>query len=347
MVRVKFLSRHHPDDWARYFPDGTGRWGGSQFIFERDALDYDWLVVHDDVPPGPGQRRGEAHERLRCPRQQTLLLTTEPESIKTYGRGFCAQFGAVITSQPAWALPHPQRHYQHAGNLWFYGLGAQSRLSRQALLAGPAADGKHDALSVVHSPKRMRHTAHAKRHALIEQLRAALPAMRVYGRNAEPLDDKAQALAPFRYHLAVENHIAPHHITEKLTDALLGRCLCFYAGAPNAAEYFPAESFIPIDIHNPARALATIRSAMADRLWEARREVIEEARQRVLEREHLFAIIDRVTGTAANADAPVTAAEAVLHGRHAWRRAHPLAAAAYLGEKLAVRLRCRASASSR
>lgn len=349
MIRVKFLSRHDPAEWQRYFPHGDGRWGNCRFVFDRDATAYDWLVAHDDIPASAGQRRASAIERLRCPPQQTVLVTTEPESIKTYGHAFCQQFGAVITSQPEWALPHPRRYYRHTGNLWFYGLGDAPHGDHAALVAGPQPSDKTEMLSVVHSPKRMRHTAHARRHALIEHLRDALPALQVFGRNARALDDKAEALAPFRYHVAIENHLAPHHITEKLTDALLGRCLCFYAGAPNAAAYFPADSFIPIDLHDPTGTVETIRTAIADQLWETRQSAIETARRLVLDREHLFAILARIIEEAVNASngpEPTAADNGMLLGRHAWRRAHPIAAAAYLGEKLAVRLRCRSAARS-
>ena len=52
-------------------------------------------------------------------------------------------------------------------------------------------------------------------------------------------------------HIAVENHIAPHHWTEKLSDSFLGYCLPFYIGCPNAADYFPEQSFIGLDIEDP------------------------------------------------------------------------------------------------
>ena len=82
------------------------------------------------------------------------------------------------------------------------------------------------------------------------------------------IEQKADALDPYRYHLAVENYIGPHYWTEKLADAFLGYTLPFYCGAPNAADYFPEESFIPIDINNFDGALETIRRAIADKEYE-------------------------------------------------------------------------------
>ena len=92
---------------------------------------------------------------------------------------------------------------------------------------------------MVFSPKRMRHTLHHHRFNFMRDLMQLLPEMHVYGRGARALDDKADALDAYRYHVAIENYIGPHHWTEKLSDAFLGLTLPFYAGCPNATDYFP------------------------------------------------------------------------------------------------------------
>jgi len=336
-LRVKFVSRLDPREWLRYFPDEDGRWRDCQFLFDRDEREYDWLVAYDDIPPDIGQTRGNACEVLACARDRTVLVTTEPASIKAYGRGFAAQFGHVLTSQPPWALPHPRRHYQQAANHWFFGSSPGHWMSRRDLVRGPAVDAKTRDISVVYSPKRQWHTLHAQRFDFIEAMRALLPEMAVFGRGATPMDDKADALTPFRYHLAVENYIGRHHITEKLTDAFLGRCLPFYAGAPNAADYFPKESFIAIDIRDPAGAAARIRRALRGAEWARPRAQIEGARRRVLEEHHVFAVLCRIiAGNRGDEDSRVERGESIV-GRHAWRRQHKTGGAVHLLEKLYVR----------
>jgi hypothetical protein len=336
-TRVKFLSRSDPREWLRYFPGEDGRWAACEFIFDHAARDYDWLVVYDDVPPATGQSRSAAREEIACPRKNTLLITTEPSSIKAYGRGYAAQFGHVLTSQPAWALPHPHRHYQQAANHWFFGSATGRWMSRADFVRGPAPEDKTQAISVVYSSKRQRHTLHAQRFEFIDAMRTLLPEMAVFGRGATPMDDKAEALAPFRYHLAVENHIGLHHITEKLTDAFLGRCLPFYAGAPNATDYFPPDSFIPIDIRDPAAAAALIRQAMQEDAWTKRLPAIEEARRRILEEHHLFAVVCRIIAGSVQGDAPLHGHNGVILGRHAWRKQHKIGAIEHVLEKLYVR----------
>lgn len=338
-THVKFLSRLDPREWLRYFPAEDGRWQGCQFLFDRDARDYDWLVVYDDVPPAQGQSRDNAREVLSCAPENTLLVTTEPASIKTYGRGFAAQFEHVLTSQPPWALPHPRRHYQQAANHWFFGSAPEHWMARADFVRGPAAEDKTREISVVYSPKRQWHTLHAQRFEFIEAMRQRLPEMAVFGRGATPMADKAVALAPFRYHLAVENYIGPHHITEKLTDAFLGRCLPFYVGAPNATTYFPEGSFIPIDIRDPDAAVQRIHAAIRNDEWTKRLPDIEEARRRVLEEHHIFAVVCRIIAAQPLEVTPAQEAGAAILGRHAWRKQHRIGGALHMLEKLYVRSR--------
>jgi hypothetical protein len=336
-VRVKFLSRVDSREWTRYFPDADGVWGNCHFIFQRDEARYDWLVVYDDIPAAPGQTRNTACEPLSCPPQNSILITTEPSSIKAYGKDFAGQFGHILTSQPAWALPHPQRHFQQAANHWFYGNGSQKWMAREEMLKGPTEADKAHTISTIYSSKRQWHTMHAQRFAFIQRMRELLPEMDVFGRGATPMDDKAEALAPYRYHLAVENHIAPHHITEKLTDAFLGRCLPFYAGAPNTTDYFPADSFVPIDIRDPEGAARTIHAAISADAWAQRLEAIDEARRRTLEEHHVFAVIARIIEQSASSTPAPAQARSTILSRHAWRKTHPIGALIHMGEKLYVR----------
>jgi len=149
-------------------------------------------------------------------------------------------------------------------------------------------------MSVVCSTKRQRHTHHHQRVRFVEQLKAVLPELDVFGHGWNYLPDKADALDPYRFHLAIENHVAPHHITEKLADAFLGVCLPFYHGCPNYADYFPEESVIPIDIFDFEGSRETIERAIRDREDEKRRDAILESRRRYLERYWLFAQVARI-----------------------------------------------------
>jgi len=330
-IRVKLLSRVPVRSWLRQFPGRDPVWGECAFVFDRDARDYDWLVVYEELPPKARERLSRGEERLACPRGHTLLVTTEPSAVKTYGEAFTDQFGWVLTSQEPQALPHPHRIYAQPALRWFYGIGAGHEVDYDALAARTPPQ-KPRAISTVCSTKRQTHTLHRTRFDFTERLKAALPELDVFGRGVRDMDDKAEALDPYLYHVAVENHVAPHHWTEKLADAFLGFTLPFYAGCPNAAEYFPAESFIPIDVRDPDGAVATIRQAMRDGEYERRLPAVIEARRRVLNQYNLFAVLAREI--AARHDAGAREAGGVIRSRAALRMRNPLLGARDLLQKV-------------
>lgn len=299
-------------------PEGSRQWGRCLFSFVPTDTEYDWLVVYDDLPAKRNEPRNQRYENLACARSHTMLTTSEPSSIKHYGNAYTRQFGCVLTSQQAWALPHPDRTFSQTGMVWIYGVGAQREIPFNEMVAHPPVDKAHD-LSMVFSPKRMRHTLHHQRFNFMQSLMQRLPEMHVYGRGARPLDDKAGALDAYRYHVAIENYMGPHHWTEKLSDAFLGLTLPFYAGCTNATDYFPPDSFIPIDIKDPAEAARIIRQAIADGEYEKRLPAITEARRRVLFEHNFFAVISREIEKRHRPNLQ-TAEGTVIYSRHALRK---------------------------
>ncbi|WP_235890632.1 glycosyltransferase family 10 domain-containing protein [Martelella alba] len=263
-----------------------------KFIFDADASDYDWLVVYDDLPVDVDKRRMGRVEHLACPSQNTILLTGEPSGVRIYNHAFTRQFGHVLTSQEPFALRHPGRIWHQVGLFWFYGTGGGP--NRTADMIANSFPAKSRQLSTVCSTKRQGHTLHRLRYDFTEFAATALPEMDVFGHGRKPMGDKAEAIDPFRYHLAIENHVAPHHITEKLSDAFLGLALPFYFGAPNAADYFPAESFIALDIRKPGEAVAIIKAAIENNEYEKRLPAIIEARRRVIEDYNCFTLVTNI-----------------------------------------------------
>lgn len=324
-LRVKVISNHATEKWLHQFPHGEPVWGECTFVFEREARDYDWLVVYDDVSSRPGDAKGMGREALACSREHTLLVTFEPSSVKIYGDDYTRQFGAVLTSQPEWALPHPRRIYSQPALHWYYGVGSRGIVPFDAILAETADIKTHD-VSMVYSPKAMRHTLHHRRARFMRELVKRMPELDVFGRQTpRPLDDKAECLRGYRYHVAIENFIGLHHWTEKLADAYLGLTLPFYCGCPNLAEYFPEESFIRIDIHDVDGSVAAMRRAVANREFEKRLSAIIEAKRRVMFEYNLFAVVAREIARLHRPGA-LSESGAVVLSRHAMRLSSPAVA---------------------
>ena len=339
-LTVKFVTKHYSAQdsvqWLRMTPNRSGVWGRCRFVPGKDTRTYDWLVVYDDLP------RSYADEILACPPGRTILVTNEPASIKSYEPVYTSQFGHVITSQSARDLPHPSRVYHPSTLLWYYGLHGEHLRDYDGIAA--TLPTKTADFSTVCSSKRQRHTLHRLRYDFTHALRERLPGLQIYGHGVRPMEDKAEALEPYRYHLVFENELAPHHWTEKLVDAFLAGCLPIYYGCPNAEAYFPADSFIRIDAHDVDSAAKIISDAIASKEYERRLPAIIEARRRVLQDYNLFAVLSRLIEPHHCAPTPSTAARGTygkLLGRRAARNSRPIQAIPFLLKKLFRKLRFR------
>ena len=134
---------------------------------------------------------------------------------------------------------------------------------------------------------------HRRRLAFLSRLQAAHVPFDLFGRGFKPLADKWDGIAPYRYCIAVENHSEPNYWTEKIADCFLAWTMPIYFGATNIAEYFPAESFVWIDIEDPDTPRRVAEIARSD-LAEKNRDAIAEARRRVLEEHNLFPRVARL-----------------------------------------------------
>ena len=173
-------------------------------------------------------------------------------------------------------------------------------------------------LSTICSAKQHTHTMHKKRYDLTRYLADRLPELDWFGHGIREIENKTVAMDDYKYHLCVENHLEPHHWTEKLSDAFVAMTLPFYAGDPLATECFPQESFIPIPLDNPQKALEIIRKAMEDGEYEKRLPAIREARRLVLEKYNMFAQTAAVIHN--HRETGTIRPGAMLKGRHVLRK---------------------------
>lgn len=339
-IVVKFMSRglprgRAPNLFLRQFPGLEPRWGNCRFDFDTECSRYDWLVVYHDLPK-EGRRR--VVQPLRCPREKTILVTTEPSTVTVYGRDYLNQYGLVITFQEPWAMPHPNVAYRSPGLVWYYGYDFERATYRSYDAIAAELPEKSRQISTVCSAKKGMVTLHSKRVDFTARLKEDITELEVFGRGVREMVDKAESLQPYRYHVVVENHVAPHHLTEKLPDAFLGYTLPFYHGAPNAADYFPKESFVAIDMNDYGRTVDTIRSVLANNEYGDRLPHIMEARRRVLEEFNLFAVLEDEIGRREGA-LPRGGAGGEIMNRQTLRLSRPTAGLRNVWERLYVKSR--------
>ena len=285
-IRIKFVSKSQPgeidDLWRPLLPEGEARYGACEFIFDADSTEYDFLVAYEDLPPLAGAKKIERRETLACAAANTLLITTEPASIRIDGPHYLRQFGHVWTAKHPSLVRHPHQIRTTPPLRFFYG---RNMVGGPHLPLSEHPPTKSLSLSAMSSTKAMEHTVHAKRLAFMRAIKDRMgDELDLYGRGLNPVDDKAEAMASYRYHIAVENHVEPGHFTEKLTDCFVAGCLPFYYGDPNYAAVFPESSVIPIDIFDLDKTIETIRVAIESDQFTQRQAALSQARDITLER---------------------------------------------------------------
>jgi hypothetical protein len=312
-IKVKIVTRSGEGLhflWVNQCPGNKPEWGQCRFVSRPAERVYDWYVAVDDVPRVQPERR----EVLACPRANTILITSEPSSVTRYGRAFAAQFGLLLTNQEERVLPHPNAIRTQTGNVWFY-----EKTFDDILQSGPPSKTK--LISTVCSAKQQAHTMHARRYAFTQKLQTNLPELEIFGHGVRYIEKKSEALDPYRFHLVIENHLAPHLWTEKLADAFLACTVPIYCGCPNVFDYFPEESILPIDIDDFDGSLQKIRSVIHQPgEYERRLSAVLEARRRVMYEYNLPALVDRVITSAGNHDGPTGE---IIDNRQIMRLKHP------------------------
>ena len=289
----QFVTIHSDWPWLRQTEDGCGSMGRVQFaLASQPAEDLPastptttWLVVFDEAPVG---------FYTTTPRERRILFVTEPPEIKKYPRSYLGQFGTVVAP---FDFRGVERRSMVVGNPclnWHYGVSRAD--GKYVSTFGRLDDFRHmpvpqktGLVSVVCSSKTAT-VAQRARIALVAMLRERLgDALHVYGRGFNPVDDKMSAIAPYKYHLVLENNLLPHFWTEKLADAWLGWSLPLYLGAPNLGEVCPAAGFVPLPGGAPEACVQAVVQTLEAQLWEARQAELALCRTWVMETTNVFA----------------------------------------------------------
>lgn len=283
MIRVGFFC-HGAWPWDRQTPDHDGIFGQCKFVFNGKGP-FDYVVVYDGLS-----------EKLNVPlpKERMLFVCSEPMNVKRYLPEFVQQFGHLISADPE--LEHPHRIQIQAGLPWHYGIKTASpdlhplALNYRQIEADQTAKTK--VLSVICSNKTFT-PEHRRRIAFVEALKAIMgDKLDVFGRGFREIDDKAEVLAPYKYHVALENCDFADYWTEKISDPFLGGAFPFYWGCRNLERYYPADSFIRVDLDDPEGSARIIAAAIEDNTFEKRQAALQQAKKLTLEKHNLFAMLE-------------------------------------------------------
>jgi hypothetical protein len=296
MYKVLLLTTGDGKLMLRQTREGRGVAGNCRFYINEPIEDPDFLVVRG---------KGIVEKRtFHIPRERTLLLTSEPYSVLSYPKAYCRQFGLVCSCQPNLRLTNAI--YTPAILPWFVGIafGKEKdsvRLTYEELESRPMPD-KTKLISVISSNKAFTQ-GHIDRIRFVEKLRNHYgDRIDFFGRGYRDFADKWDVLAPYKYHIAIENSATRYYWTEKISDCYLTQTYPIYYGCTNICDYFPQRALSTIDIHHFDSAVQTIDQIIEQETFEQRLPELAEAKKSVMRGYNLFnfvaALCERIPFTA-------------------------------------------------
>ena len=276
MIRVK-LSTNSPDwPFIRQTPGQAGLWGECRFFINEDVDECDFWVVYDDVL---------RPETTRCPPGNTLLITGEPPSVKTYSPRFLNQFARVLTCHRG--MKHPNVIHSQQALPWHL---LNKTYDELAFLPAPQ---KTKNLSVISSDKAFTE-GHRLRLEFVQRLKQDMgDGLDYFGKGVRV--PKWDGTAAYKYSIVIENSCYADYWTEKLADAFLVETYPFYYGCPNVSDYFSKNAYTAIDIRDYDSAREAIVEAMKHNLYEETVDARRYAKEQILNQYNLFPVIEKFT----------------------------------------------------
>jgi Glycosyltransferase family 10 (fucosyltransferase) C-term len=282
-----------------------GAWGPVHFAPGAAVSDPDFVLILNTP--------AEPHLDLTMPPERIWFAVGEPPDFHAYHLGQGKRTVVLTCDEALAADPPPERSFiltHPVLRTWHV-----KRSIDQLANMGPIAKPK--TLSWVTSNKEYL-VGHEIRMRFLRQIRDQIP-FDLYGRGFRPIDDKWDAIAPYRYSIAFENSLARPCFTEKLMDCFV--CLTFpiYYGTSDIQRYFPSRSLITFDPEDPLVA-DRIKDIIASDLWRERQDALEEAKWLVLYKYNMFSqlsrlMLDRVAPPTARAAVQIVRHKSKLHKR--------------------------------
>lgn len=272
----------------RQTPGSKAEWGNCKFHINEEIENCDWLVVYEGLI---------SRKTVNCPKNNTILITGEPPSVKQYDQKFLNQFRYVISCDQN--IRHPGLILSHQSLPWMTGAnwdGKQWHETRGAydtIIQDDFETEKTKLVSGITSDK-MFTEGHRKRVAYFQRLQDSSFEVDIFGRGIKNFGDKLEVTASYKYHIVVENSSHPNYWTEKLADALIAECHVFYYGCPNIYDFFPREAITLIDIEKFDDSLQIIQAAISENKYEKSRKEIIEAKLKCVNEYNVFSVLSKI-----------------------------------------------------
>jgi len=272
-LNVGIYHEYEHSDYLRQTPGGSGTWGNIEFHVNRTEIPCDlFIMLNRNMKP------------VRLPNNPEVWCILQEPPISNFPwmfdghRVFDRVFGPV-----SFRTGRNERYTRTHGALPWH-----IDKSYDELKGLPVPD-KTNTLSCITSNKTI-FPGHRDRMDFIARLQKSDIEIDLYGRGFNPIDDKFDALYPYKYSLVIENYSGADYWTEKIADCFLSWTMPIYYGCTNISDYFPEGSFIELNIMDK-NIINKIKTVLKEDPYHRAIDAIAESRNRILNDYQLFPYI--------------------------------------------------------
>jgi len=283
----------------KFLPDWGNKWKNCEFFFNDASItkaDY-WVIIGDI---------NTDEESCEVAPNNVILMTGEPQSIKRYdiSKDFINQFGRVFTSHHD--LKHEKVFPCRPPINWWVDGGSPIKSQQEFDEWDGGKFGyddfknlreiKKEKLLSVFCSNKIFTEGHKARFNFCQQLKNHFKdKIDWFGNGVQPIANKIDGVAPYKYHIALENSNGPDYWTEKLMDPLMVLTHPIYCGATNIDKYFSKNQITKIDIRYPKTAIAKIEKLIAENYYEKSFDELLKARDLAMDEYNFYNIISEIS----------------------------------------------------
>lgn len=282
----------------KFLPSRKNIWRGCEFYWnDNQVTEADYWVILGDI--------NDEEESCFCPKENVLFFGAEPPSTIRYDKltDFINQFYRVYLSCEN--AEHPRAYVSKPGLNWWVDAGHPIKTDDEFNEWQAEGFGYDDfkkireynktKLMSVFCSNKTSSPGHRARYAFCKKLKRHFgDKIDWFGSGVNNLKDKWEGIAPYKYHIALENNNYPNYWTEKLADSFMAGAYPIYSGATNINDYFAKDSMTTIDIRYPRLAFAIIEKLIADDIYEKSKDKILQARDLVMDKYGFFNMIAEI-----------------------------------------------------
>lgn len=271
MIKVKVSTPWHHINYNNRISKGSEAEYSFDFEDSDNKTAYDFWIIWGGIKTTQIQ--------AICPPQNVIFITDEVHEERFFYKRFLSQFSTVFTCRND--IDHSSVILTHELNTWMINRSFEELVSTVNV-------PKQKLLSVVCSDQTWL-PGHKLRYAFVNKLIGHFKdRLDVFGKGFNPIADKYDALAPYKYSIAIENSVIPSYFTEKIADCFLTHTVPLYYGCPDIEKYFNSASHVLLDPRDLNRSIATIEWLLEADPYDNYLDALKQAKQDYLSRYHIF-----------------------------------------------------------